>query len=284
MSASDRGLLMGEGVYETCAVLSGQPFALGRHVDRLFRSAAIVGLPMRWSRAEIGDACRAVLDAAGAPERCDGDGSGDDPTGRGPGGGQVPEILRRLRITVTGGPGPIGPSLEERNASVIVHVAPSVPWPPTATAVTVPWATNEHSPSVGAKTTSRLDLGLALREAHRLGVDEAVLVNTAGHLVEGTGSNIFLEVEGSLHTPSLSTGCLPGVTRGLVAELVPVVERSDLTVADLLEAEEAFLTSSTRHVHPLRSLDDRPFRSTPGPLTEIARRALAALQARTLDP
>ena len=120
--------------------------------------------------------------------------------------------------------------------------------------------------------------------AEKLARDEAVLADTSGALAEGTGSNVFVVVDGVLVTPSLATGCLPGITRGLVYELVPVVERDDLTLDDLRQAGEAFLTSSTRDVQPIASVDGVGLRSAPGPVTAEVRASFAALQSSTSDP
>ena len=147
-----------------------------------------------------------------------------------------------------------------------------------------PWPVNECSPLVGAKTTSRLDYLLAHDDARSRGADEAILLNTRGMLVEGSGSNLFLVVAGRLSTPGPATGCLPGVTRALVTELIEVAERDDLTVDDLRLAPEAFLTSTTRGVQPISSVDGEPLRSAPGPLTTAARTALDKLRAATLEP
>jgi branched-chain amino acid aminotransferase len=150
--------------------------------------------------------------------------------------------------------------------------------------VVSPWRVNEHSPQAGAKTTSHLEYALALADARRRGAEEAVLTNTSGVLCEASSSNAFLVVGGVLCTPALATGCLPGVTRGLVCGLVAVDERTDLTVDDLRSAPEAFLTSSTRDVHPIATVDGRPLDAAPGPATMAAHDALASLQRSTLDP
>ena len=195
-----------------------------------------------------------------------------------------PGTVGRLRVTVTGGAGPLGPDRGGQVPTLLVAAGPSRRWGPTTDVVTVDWRLNEHSPTVGAKTISYLDNVLALADAHRRGADEALLANSAGALAEGTGTNIFLVVDGVLCTPSLSTGCLPGVTRELVCEAVAVVERDDLTFDDLRAAPEAFLTSSTRDVHPIARLDDAVLSAAPGPLTLLAAQAFRALEARTMDP
>lgn len=266
VAATDRGFLLGEGVFETIAVVDGQPFAFTRHLERLHHSARIVGLTLPWTDDHLRTVAAQTLAAA-----CD---AGDPETGR----------SGRLRITVTGGAGPITPLGEGRTPTLLVSASPRPPAPATARVSTSPWPVNEHTPTVGAKTTSRLDYTLALAEARRDGADEAILVNTRGMLVEATSANLFLVVAGRLSTPALSTGCLGGVTRSLVTELVEAAERDDLTVDDLRLATEAFLTSTTRGVQPIAAVDGAPLRAVPGPLTAAADAALESLRASTLDP
>jgi len=281
VSATDRGLLLGDGVFETCVLVGGTPFALTRHLARLRRSAQIVGLVLPWPDSLIRSACDDVILAArgaggSGSNRCGGDRPETNPSGTG--------VAYRLRMTVTGGSGPLGPDRRDVTPTLLVAVGPTPARPATATVVTVPWRLNEHSPTVGAKTTSYLDHLLALDEARRQGADEAVLANTAGALCEGTGSNIFVADGATLCTPSTSTGCLAGVTRALVCEGVEVVERDDLTLDQLRSAPEAFLTSSIRRVHPISRIDGQDLPGSPGPLTLAAAAALTAVQARTTDP
>lgn len=265
VSALDRGLLLGEGVYETLKVVGGTPFALTRHLARLRRSAEVVGLEVAWGDDVLRAACAAVVEAA----RRSGGWPGD---------------LGRLRITVTGGSAPLGPGAESERTTLLVAAGAGHAWPGPSNVVTVPWRRNPDRPTRGAKVTAALDDVLALAEARRRGADEAVLADTSGALAEGTGSNVFVVVDGIMTTPSLVTGCLPGIIRGLVCELVPVVERDDLTLDDLRQADEAFLTSSTRDVQAIASVDGVALGSVPGAVTGSVVAAFAALQARSLDP
>jgi branched-chain amino acid aminotransferase len=261
--ALDHGLTVGDGVFETLKVLDGTPFALRRHLTRLRRSAVVLDLALPLGDDELRAAAAQVVDAVVA--------AGAEP--------------RRLRITVTGGPGPLGSGREHAVPTVLLAAAPAPPWPATTEVITGPWARNEHSAVAGAKTTSYAENVVALAAAHRRGASEAILANTAGGLCEGTGSNLFLVHDGRLCTPSLATGCLAGITRELVLELVDAHERNDLTLADLGRADEAFLTSSTRDVHPITAVDGVALPGpAPGPRTRAAADALADLQARTLDP
>ncbi|MBX3287235.1 MAG: aminotransferase class IV family protein [Actinobacteria bacterium] len=263
--ALDRGLLLGEGVYETLKVVAGTPFALTRHLARLRRSAAVVGLEVPWDDGALRTACEAVVAAAR-------------------GGGGWPGDLGRLRLTVTGGAAPLGPGAVAASPALVVAAGPGTAWAGPARLATVPWTRNPDRPSRGAKVTSALDDVLALAEARRRDADEAVLATPAGVLAEGTGSNVFVVLDGVLSTPSLATGCLPGVTRELVCELVPVVPRDDLTLADLRRADEAFVTSSTRDVQPVASVDGVALPSVPGPATEAVVAAFGSLQGSASDP
>lgn len=258
LTAGDHGLLVGDGVFETAKVVGGEVVALTRHLERLRRSAAGLGLEVPLDDDALRAAVRAVVEA------------------------NQPDV-GRLRITVTGGPGPLGSQRGEAGPTVVLATGPGGTWPPSATAVVVPWPRNEHGAVAGLKTISYAENVVALAHAHDRGADEALFRNVAGHLCEGTGSNVFLGVDGRLVTPPLSSGCLAGITRELVLEVTDAVE-VDLTDDDLARADEAFLTSSTRDVQALARIDDRDLPRCPGPLTTTAAEALAALLARTPDP
>ncbi|WP_426573326.1 aminotransferase class IV [Aquihabitans sp. McL0605] len=259
--ALDHGMTVGDGVFETCKVVEGTPFGLTRHLARLHTSAGLIGLRLPWDDEHLRQACAATIDAASA--------EGD---------------VGRIRITVTGGPGPLGSDRSDVPPTLVIAAGPGGAWPEVTAVVTVPWTRNERSAVAGAKTTSYAENVVALAEAHRHGASEAILANTAGALCEGTGSNVFLEVDGVLATPALATGCLAGITRALVCEAVEVVERDDLTLDHLRATSEAFLTSSTRDVHPIATVDGVALAAAPGPRTAAAAAAFRALEAHSLDP
>src|SRR5580692_240562 len=131
---------------------------------------------------------------------------------------------------------------------------------------------NEYGATAGLKTLSYTDTVMALIEATAGGADDALLLDTAGHLCEGTSSNVFVVANGVVHTPPRSCGVLPGVTREAVlgileASRIPVIEAPMLP--DVLgTADEVFLTSSLREIAPVTRVGDRPVGSgTPGPIT-----------------
>ncbi len=235
ISALDHGLTVGDGVFETCLVQDGQPFALTRHLRRLARSAALLGLRLP-AETQIRDAITQILAAADL----DGDG--------------------RLRVTVTGGIGPLGSGRDDVPPTLVVVLAPAKPWPLHNTAITVPWTRNERSPIAGAKTTSYADNVVAIEYAHQHGATEAIFANTRGELCEGTGSNVLVVIGGELITPPLSSGCLAGITRELLLEWAAdglQVTEKDLPIEVLDDAEDVLLASSTRGVQPVNEINGR---------------------------
>jgi branched-chain amino acid aminotransferase len=259
VSVLDHGFTVGDGVFETLKLIGGRPFALRRHLERLERSATGLGLNVPLGVAKLRAAIDDVVAAAG------------------PDAG-------RLRITLTGGLAPLGSGRGEAPPTLVIVAGPQEPWPPDTAAVTVPWPRNERSAVAGLKTTSYAENVVALAEARKVDASEAIMPNTAGQVCEGTGTNVFFFLGGRLVTPSLLSGCLAGVTRALVLELLDEADEDDLPMAALAEADEVLLTSSTRDVQPLRALDGRPLPGVDGPVAQRAMAAVADLQARDLDP
>ena len=187
----------------------------------------------------------------------------------------------RVRITITGGPSPLGSERGVAGPTVIVAATPMTPWPPTSDVAVVPWPRNERGALAGLKTISYGENVVALAYARDQGAAEALFGNLAGDLCEGTGSNVFLAVDGRLVTPPLSSGCLAGVTRALVLETTDAIE-AGIPLPTLATANEAFLTSTTREVQPIRPSTGHHLPRRPGPLTIAAAAALTALTARDL--
>ncbi len=259
VSVLDHGFTVADGVFETLKVTGGEAFALTRHVDRLERSAAAMALPAP-DRDAVFDAVRETVDA-NAPLLGD---------------------LGRLRITYTAGDAPLGSDRGETGPTLVVAVSAMKPWPESAAVITVPWPRNERSPLAGVKSTSYAENVLALARAHEHGAGEALMPDTQGRLCEGTGSNVFLVLEGRLITPTLATGCLAGVTRDLVLEWVGA-EEVDVPMSALEDAEEVFITSSTRDVQPVHRVDSRSL-VAPGPLTASARAEFDRRSRADVDP
>ncbi len=265
LSPLDHGVTVGDGVFETCGVVQGQAFALTRHLRRLRHSALGIGLPEP-DEATLRGAVAEVL-AAG--------------TG-----------LGRLRITVTAGLGPLGSGRLPGEPTIIVLAGPASP-PDVVRVVRVPWVRNERSVVAGLKTTSYIENAVVLAHAHERGADEALLANTVGELCEGTGTNVFVERDGEVLTPALSSGCLGGITRELALEWgasagLPVREARPgelpYGVLDDVTAGRAHLglTGSVRTVAPVVALDGRTV--AVGPLVTQLRALYAEREAQDIDP
>lgn len=257
ISPRDHGLLVGDGVFESVRITAGQAFAVSRHLARLHRSAGALGLELP-AVAELREAVGDVLAATGISEG-------------------------RLRITATSGPGGFSSARPEGPATVVVAAEEAPPWSPHVAVITVPWPRNERGAVAGVKTTSYAENVVALRRAHAAGASEAIFANTRGELCEGTGTNVFLVLEGRLVTPPLSVGCLAGVTRELALEITDATTET-VPLPALVSADEAFLTSTTRNVHPISAVDGVPLAACPGPATAAALRAFRELEAENLDP
>ncbi|MFI6349651.1 aminotransferase class IV [Streptomyces sp. NPDC050560] len=255
--ALDHGLIVGDGVFESLKAVDGRPFALTRHLDRLARSARGLGLP-----APDRDEIRAAVDAVLADE---------------------PAPLHLVRITFTGGIGPLGSHRAEGAPTLVVAAHPASPARPVSAAVTVPWTRNERGALAGLKTTSYAENVIALARAKEHGATEALFANTGDRLCEGTGSNVFVVLDGELRTPPLDSGCLAGITRALVLEWVGATE-TDLPFDVLERADEVFLTSSMRDVQAIDRLDGRELPGAPGPVTAKAMRVFAERAADDMDP
>jgi branched-chain amino acid aminotransferase len=188
-----------------------------------------------------------------------------------------------MRITVTGGIAPLGSERGGSPLTAIVALGEMHAAAPWCDVVVVPWPRNEHGALSGLKTTSYGENVRALAHAGSRGGSEAIFANTAGNLCEGTGTNVFIASEGRLLTPPLSAGCLAGVTRALVIEWAGAAEQ-DVPLAALADADEAFLTGTTRDVQPIRCVDGRALPDAPGPVTRKAAEVFAMRAAESPDP
>ncbi len=246
VSPADHGLLVGDGVFETLRCYAGVPFALEDHLERLEEGARALLLEPP-ARERLVEAAHAVIEA---------------------------NVLgdARMRITLTSGAGPPGLLRGGGEPTVLVTAQPLAPWPPTASAIVSKLRRDQDSPVAGVKTISLVESVMALSEARASGAAEAILLNRRGDVCEATTANVFCVRDGRVATPSVASGCLAGITRGCVLELcadlrLPALE-TELPAAALQEADELFLTSSTREVQPLVELDGRPVgMGAPGEIT-----------------
>jgi branched-chain amino acid aminotransferase len=252
---ADRGLLLGDGLFETLRVYGGRPFRLDAHLARLEAGASVIGLPVP-RRVEMTTAVTATLRANDLADAA-------------------------LRITLTRGPGPRGllPPDEVKPTLLIAAHALPAPFPQAISACLVGIRRNEHSPLSRLKSLACLENILALREAVAAGCGEAILLNSAGRIAGGSRTNFWLVLEGMLTTPPPSEGVLPGIARQTVLELAAAngmpARQAPLGVAELERASEAFLTNSLMEVVPLVRLEKRTL--LPGPFASTLLQAYSAL-------
>lgn len=269
----DRGLLLGDSVYEVLRTYGGRPFELGLHLARLARSAALAGLDLPWDEARCAAEIVRTLAASGGGDAPDPDAA---PWNRGE---------RSVRVLMTRGGGEHAPEVPP--AAVVIaepiHAPPLRAYQEGVKLLLVDADRGRVDPA--AKTGNRLTHVLAHRAARAAGAHEALFVDAGGRVTEGTSSNVFAVLGGRLVTPPLAAGILEGVTRGVVLALARqegvAVEEAPLTPAALGRAEELFITSTAREVLPATRLGEAPVGAgVPGPVTRRLHEAFRRLADR----
>jgi branched-chain amino acid aminotransferase len=255
VSVLDTGFVFGDGVYETLRTYSGRPFLLDRHLARLRASAARLGFEVPRSDESLSREIDLVLSRAGNPESY-------------------------IRLIVTRGTGDMSYRFERvKGPTIAIVVKPFEPLPDRYYAEGVPVIISSirrnHPRALdpAIKSCNLLNSVLSVREAQAAGAIEPILLNDAGDVAEGASSNVFIVKDGTALTPPLAAGILAGVTRALIlemaAELGVAAREETLRAADLLSADEAFLTSTVREALPITSIDGKPVGSgRPGPITQ----------------
>jgi branched-chain amino acid aminotransferase len=276
LNVTDRGFQLGDGLYETARARRGVVIELDEHLERLRQGCAALGLNLPISDDQLVVGIAELL----AAEGLDRAGSVGEPSG-----GLIGDAA--LRVTVTRGPlerrGLLPPGFEDLVATIAIQCWPYLPTAEDllergVRAVSSSIRRDSGSPLAGVKTTSRADYVYARLEAARASADDALFLTLDGLLSEATAANLFVIAGQTLATPPLSAAILAGTTRtwllvhaerlGLVAAEV------DLRPAELLAADEAFLTSSVAGIVPLVSLDGRSIGTgRPGPRTRALRAA-----------
>lgn len=250
VSVFDHGLLYGDGVFEGVRFYDGKPFRLQAHLDRLALSARAIALEIPYGLEAL---TRAVLETIAA----------------------APEPNGYLRILVTRGPGPLGIDPSRCHSPQVVIIADRLQ------------LVSERVRSQGAKViiaaTRRLGADgldprikslnylnhiLARMEATHAGADEAILLNSAGRIAEGSADNIFIVKRGELLTPPVIEGALDGITRQVVLELAETLgikaRETPLAPYDLFTADECFLTGTGAELIPVGYVNGRVIPECPG--------------------
>ena len=241
ISVFDRGFLYGDGVFETLRIYNGKPFLFDRHIGRLSHGLGSLFIGDKYSFSEYLEHTRELIERNNVTEGV-------------------------LRIQATRGPGKRGYSTTgnyDPTVLISLHVAPNVD---LNNVLPVKLATStqilsDHDPFSTLKTTNKLANIVALREAEKIGMDDALLTNHNGNITEASGSNVFWTKDNTLFTPPVSSGCLSGITRGMILELAIALKlptsQQDITPTELGNAESVFLTNSVREIQPVIQIDDK---------------------------
>jgi branched-chain amino acid aminotransferase len=264
ISVFDHGLLYGDGVFEGIRAYSGRVFRLKQHVDRLYESAQAIHLAIPISREQM---ARAITETLEFNKLSD----------------------AYIRVVVTRGAGSLGLDPRKTTDPQVIIITDHISLYPEelyehglkiVTAATTRNHPNAVNPRV--KSLNYLNNILAKIEATQSGCLEALMLNHKGEVAECTGDNIFVVRRGQIHTPTIDSGILEGITRATVIEIAraaghTVIERS-MDRYDVFNAEECFLTGTAAELIPVVECDGRTIGSgRPGPITRDLRQRFQSL-------
>jgi branched-chain amino acid aminotransferase len=264
LSPGQMGLLMGWGVFTTLRIYEGRPFAFERHWARLSHDAERLGMNL----AREGEAVLlAVIELAEANGR--------------------PEGMARVSFVKNHG-GLWGQAGKRPETDLLIFTRELVGWPALHRLKLQAHAIYSATRLAGVKMLSWVQNAALLEQAHAEGFDDVLLLNEHGHLAECTSANVFLVRGGQVLTPPLSAGCLPGVTRDVLREVVPqagfeLVEEN-LTPEDLSSVTEVFISSTTREVAAVGSIDSQWVFDAPGRITTAIERCFKDYVGSHLKP
>ncbi len=249
ISCADGGFLYGAGLFETMRASNGVVFALDDHLDRLFSSAEKLKINLRGDKKFFADAVYETLNA---------------------------NELKEARIRLTATSGAVG--AENPEPTLLITAVNFEPYPKEyydkgIMVILNSYRQNPADVLAGHKTTSYFSRISALGMAHQKRAAEALWFTIDGRLSEGCVSNVFIVKDSVLFTPSLETGVLPGIARKTVLNLAAKnsikAEEKDLSIDDLLEADEVFITNVIMQVMPVIKIEAHDVgKAKPGPITK----------------
>jgi branched-chain amino acid aminotransferase len=218
--ASDRGLTLGDGLFETIAVKAGTALRLDAHFRRLRSGAEFLGLTVPMTDEGLADAVAGIAGANGLHDAA-------------------------VRLTLTAGPAPRGLPRPVGLTPTLLLTAGPMPGEqlPARLIIATRTCRNEQSPLSRLKTLNYLDSIIARNEAQARGADDAILLNSRGQVAEASAANLFARIDGHWLTPPIADGALPGTMRAALIKAWGAGERR-LMPADLDRAEEMILTTA----------------------------------------
>jgi branched-chain amino acid aminotransferase len=252
LSPGQMGLLMGWGVFTTLRIYAGKPFAFDRHWARMSHDAERLGMNLCHEQEAVR---QAVIKLAQANDRPEG----------------------MARVSFVKNRGGIWAQADDRPESdLLIFTRRLVQWPAIHRLKLQPHAIYSATRLAGVKMLSWVQNAALLEQAHAEGFDDVLLLNEHGHIAECTSANFFLVRQGQVVTPPLSAGCLPGVTRDVLLEVVPQagfeLREENLTPEDLASAAEVFISSTTREVAAVGNIDARWVFNAPGKMATMIER------------
>jgi branched-chain amino acid aminotransferase len=247
LSPGQMGLLMGWGVFTTLRIYQGVPFAFDRHWHRMAHDAERLGITLDYRQEDVHEA---IVRLAAANRR--------------------PECAARLSfIKNQGGMWADAPGFPETD--LLIFTRELTAWPAAHKLLLIPDGIFSHGKLAGAKMLSWVQNAGTLERVHREGYDDALLLNEKGNLAECTSANVFVVRGRNILTPPLHSGCLPGITRDTLHEVIPAAGynfvEQDLTPEDLDSADEVFISSTTREVAGVGSIQPKWNYVSPGKIT-----------------
>jgi branched-chain amino acid aminotransferase len=259
---SDRGFLLGDGLFETTRVARGRPFRLAQHLERLARGADFFKINLPFSPKEIQEFTAELIEKNGLSDAL-------------------------LRVTLTRGPGSRGYSANGASQPTLALTLHTLP--PQTSDEPLQWSLITSSFRIPAsdalaafKSTSKILNVLARGEAEARGADEALLLNTNGEVAETAGGNLFWVYHDKICTVPSGRGVLPGITRAVVLEICQVLglETTKRVIKPemLRNAEGIFVTQSALGIVPVVSFDSAPV--APSPLVDQIATAYNAMLER----
>lgn len=258
LSPGQAGVINGWGLFTTLRIVRGEAFAFERHWRRLEKDAAIVRMPLPYSGPKVRVQLQEVIRANEVSEGC----------------ARIYLIYNQVGFWRSGEPQPV--------VDLVIYTAPLPPYP-----ATVRLAVREHgrhaaSALAGVKTISWLNNVWSVAEAQKDGFDEVVMLNERGEVSECTAANIFAVRGDNVFTPPLSSGCLEGVTRGVLLEVAGEagvsLKEQTLKPEDLYSADEVFISSTNRSVIGVGEIAGHNFAGAPGPVTQRIDEAFTTFQ------
>jgi branched-chain amino acid aminotransferase len=247
LSPGQAGLINGWGLFTTLRIVRGEAFAFERHWRRLEKDAAIIRLPMPYTGPRVRVQLQEVIRANKVDEGC----------------ARIYLVYNQV--------GFFRSDESQPTVDLIISTAPLPEYREPLRLTVREHGRHAASALTGVKTISWLNNVWSVAQAQKEGFDEVVMLNERGEVAECTAANIYAVKGDLVLTPPLSSGCLEGVTRGILFEIAgeagSAAKEQTLKLEDFYTADEVFLSSTNRNVIGVGEIAGHKITSAPGPIT-----------------